>query len=160
MWKYTAINDYPNISLHDCHIVKVHIDLSDIVFEFNDKGFWIMENNSQNPFKKTLRTDKSEVRFRGIDVDSTRIYLFKTYHLFKKAVLTRRIELTLEQFAKKINNGEWEFEFVDELYAWSRAGFDGYVWFNKKPYEYECQIRLFFNEMIYSWNKICEDRPW
>ena len=36
----------------------------------------------------------------------------------------------------------------------------GYVWFKKKPYEYECQIRLFFNTMIYSWNKICEDRPW
>lgn len=160
MWKYTAENDYPNISLHDCRISNVLIDKNDIVFEFDDKGFWIVENNSQNPFNKTLRTDKSEIRFKDIYVDFTRIYYYKTYHLFKKAIFTKRIELTIEQFASKINNSNWKFEFVEELYAWSRAGFDGFVWFDKKPYEYECQIRLFFNTMIYSWNKICEDRPW
>lgn len=55
MWKYTAENDYPNISLHDCRISNVLIDNNDIVFEFDDNGFWILENNCQNPFKKTLR---------------------------------------------------------------------------------------------------------
>ncbi|MGF7143426.1 hypothetical protein HNQ56_001849 [Anaerotaenia torta] len=36
MWKYTAENDYPNISLHDCCISNVFIDNKDIVFEFDD----------------------------------------------------------------------------------------------------------------------------
>ena len=66
MWKYSEINAYPNIILHDCRIVKAWIENRDIVIEF-DNGFWILEDNKQNPFGKTLRTGKSEIRFINFD---------------------------------------------------------------------------------------------
>ena len=66
----------------------------------------------------------------------------------------------MEYFATQINNGRWQFEFVDELYAWHTAVFNGWLWFDKKPYHLECQLQLSFEDMIYSWNKIWEDRSW
>jgi hypothetical protein len=160
LWKYNVKNAYPNIILHDCRIIKAWIDNCDIVFEFDDSGFWICEDNKDNPFGKTLRTDKSEIRFTKYDADAVHIYIFKTFHLFGKSIFTKRIEVGLDKFIAQINCGNWQFECVDELYAWSRVGFNGYVWLRKRPYHYECQLNLFFDEMSYSWNKICEDKPW
>lgn len=160
MWKYNVKNAYPGIILHDCRIVKVWKDNCDIVLEFDNNGFWIVGDNKDNPFGKTLRTDKSEIRFANYEADDVQIYIFKTFHLFGKSILTKRIEVPLDKFITGINGGKWQFECVDELYAWNRACFKGYVWLGKRPYHYECQINLFFNEMVYSWNKICEDKPW
>lgn len=160
MWKYSAKNAYPGIILHDCRIIKVRIDGRDLVFEFDDSGFWVLEDNKQNPFGKTLRTDRSEVRFTNYDAASVQIYIFKRFYLFGKLILTKRVEVGLDEFALEINRGKWQYECVDELYAWRRACFNGYVWLDRRPYHYECQINLFFDEMLYSWNKICEDKPW
>lgn len=141
-------------------MTKVAVDNKDIIFEFDDNGFWVIENNKHNPFGKTLRTDKSELRFVNCDSDFTSIYIFKVFYLFRKPVLTNRIEISLEDLTSQINSGKWQFEFIDELYAWDKAEFNGWLWFGKKPYHMECQLQLSFEDMLYSWNKICEDKPW
>ena len=82
MWNYSVENDYPNIVLHDCRIVKVLIENKDLIFEFDDNGFWLTENNKLNSFRKTLRTDRAQVRFKNIDQDFTHIYVFKNICLF------------------------------------------------------------------------------
>lgn len=160
MWKYSSKNDYPNIILHDCHVTKISVENKDIILEFDDYGFWMIENNKHNPFGKTLRTDKSEIRFVNCQLDSISIYIFKVFHLFRKPVLTNRIEIPLENLMYQINSGKWRFEFIDEYYACNEALFNGWIRFDKKPYHMECQLQLLFEDMKYSWNRICEDKPW
>lgn len=84
MWKYSAKNDYPNIILHDCRMTKLFVENKDIIFEFDDNGFWIVGNKKHNQFEETLRTDKSEILFINCDFGFTSIYLFKVFHLFKR----------------------------------------------------------------------------
>ena len=160
LWNYSVENDYPNIVLHDCRIVKVLIENKDLIFEFDDNGFWLTENNKLNSFRKTLRTDRAQVRFKNIDQDFTHIYVFKNICLFKKSIFTIRKEISLEDFCSKINCGIWQFEIVDELYAYRNVVFNGGMFFNKKPYHRECQVQIFFETMTYLWNKICEDKAW
>ena len=163
MWKYTSENDYPNIILHDCYIVKATVEDNDLIIEFKEHdflhGFWINEINKQNPFGKTLRTDKALIRFVNFDFDS--IYIFKTICLFRRFIFTRRVEVSFEKFIENLNIGKWQFEFIDEFYAGNYGAlFNGWVYFNDGKSHYDCQIQLRFTKMVYSWNKICEDKPW
>ena len=158
MWKFSSENDYPNIILHDCKIIKVDIENNDLVFQFDNRGFWANSSNPHNSFGKILRTDESEVRFINCDVEG--LYLFKKFRLLRKPLLISRKELSLKEFASKINNGDWKFEFIVETYAWQEAIFIGSIHSKIKPYRYECQLHLSFETMIYSWNNIYEDRPW
>lgn len=158
MWKYSAINDYNNISLHDSSAVNASIENNDITLTFED-GFWILKTNNKNPYKKTLRTDQSQILFHKIGFSFSNIYLFKELEVFRKKIYTRRIKISFEEFCRKIDSGEWEFEFVDEAYGYNRAVFDGFVYTKNRHYSTECQITLSYKEMIYSWNEIREDRP-
>ena len=159
MWKFISENDYPNIFLHDCYIVKVTVEDDDLIIEFDEYGFWINETHKDNNFSKVLRTDKATIRFVDFDIDN--IYIFKYFCLFHRFVFTRRIEISFETFIKNLNSGKWKFEFIDEFYDGNYGAlFNGWVYFKHKPYHYDCQIQLRFKKMIYSWNKIYEDRTW
>ncbi|MCL2779815.1 MAG: hypothetical protein FWD73_17630 [Polyangiaceae bacterium] len=61
-WKYRAINDFASICLHDCWVTHIGEQGNAIIFGFSD-GFWIVETNVQNPYKRTLRTGKSKLAF-------------------------------------------------------------------------------------------------
>ncbi len=160
MWKYSTKNDYPIIILHDCCIENITIDGHNIVFDFDENGFWVSGNSKYNSDEKTLRTDKSEVQFTNCDFDFIRIYIYNTYRIFGKPFFTRRIELPLKKLSTLINSRKWQFEFIDELYAWHEAFFIGLLRSKSKPYHIECQIHFSYEDMLYCWNKVCEDRPW
>ena len=161
MWKFSSENSYPDIILHDGVVTKITLDNDDLVMEFNDGGFWIGQDNKQNPYKKTVRTEKSELRFTDFDIDD--IYIFKMYNLFKKFYHTSRVEVSLEKLISNVNSGKWTFEFLYEYYTSSRqreAIFKGCVNVVNKQKHYDCQIELDCSKMIYSWNKIDEDAIW
>lgn len=161
MWKFSSENDHHNIILHDCVVEKVTLDGDDLVMEFNDRGFWIGENNKQNQYGKMLRTDKSELRFTDFEIDE--IYIFKRYNLFRIFHHVSRVEISLEKFISNINSGKWTFEFLYEYYAGIEslgAIFDCWIDVINKEKHYDCQLKLGCSKMIYSWNKICEDTTW
>ena len=160
MCKYSSKNDYPNIILHDCKITKISKENNDLIFEFNDKGFWIGKDNKHNPYNKILRTGKSMIRFVEYEQEFTDNYIFKEYRLMGKTILTKRLEVSFDYIISQINAGKWQFEFIDEFYGWRKAEFDGYIWLNKKPYCMEAQLQLNFKEMLYFWDEIYEDRTW
>ena len=160
MWTYTSKNSYPDIILHDCTIERVRLEKQDIVFEFNDRGFWITEDNTQNPFKKTLRTGKAELRLTNIDLNSLTINVYNELRFAWRKLFTTKKKTSLADFAAKINSGKWAFEFVDEYYGYKCAMFCGYIHTNKKPYLIEMQMEISYEESQYSWNKIYEDRTW
>ncbi len=162
MWKFSSENDYPDIILHDCVVTKITLDGDDLVMEFDDYGFWIGENNKQNPFGNMLRTEKSELRFVDFDTWSN-IYIFKRYNLFRKFFHTSRIDLSLEKLISNVNSGKWTFEFIYEYYTSSTqalAIFNGCINVKNKRKNYDCQIESDCSKMVYSWNKIREDAPW
>jgi hypothetical protein len=153
-------NAYPNIILHDCIIEKVMIENEIITFEFDDSGFWIGADNPQNPYQKILRTDKAEVKFTDCDLDFSSVRVFKQKRFIRKTIFTTANNISLYDFASLINSGKYRFEFVDEYYASRSAMFGGYLRTERKPYHVECQLEMRYTDMIYSWNRICEDRPW
>ena len=160
MQEYTCENSYPNIILHDCTVEKVRLENRDVIFEFDNSGFWISKNHPQNPFGETLRTGKAELRLTNIDPDFLSLHIYYERRLAGKKLFTTRDEISLDDFAAKINSGEWTFEFVDEYYGYRRAMFGGYIHRNRKPYHIEMQIAVLYEHSRYSWNKIHEDRTW
>ena len=163
MWKFTSENDYNNIILHDCVVEKVTLEGNDLVIEFNDNGFWIGEKNNQNPYKKLLRTEKSELRFVDFDIDNIDIHIFKRYNFFRIFHHVSRVDISFEELISNINSGKWRFEFLYEYYAGVEtlgAIFDCWINVTNKQKSYDCQIKLGCSKMIYSWNKIDEDATW
>ena len=160
MQEYTCENSYPNIILHDCTVEKVRLENRDVIFEFDNSGFWISKNHPQNPFGETLRTGKAELRLTNIDPDFLSLHIYYERRLAWKKLFTTRDEISLDDFAAKINSGEWTFEFVDEYYGCRRAMFGGYIHRNSKPYHIQMQIEVLYEQSRYSWNKIYEDRTW
>ena len=160
MWKYTSNNSYPDIILHDCKIERIRLDRQDMVFEFDDYGFWIAEGNTQNPFNKLLRTGKAELRLTNIDLDFLSMSVYNDLRFVWRKLFTTKKEIALDDFAAKINSGIWTFEFKDEYYGYKCAMFCGCIHTNKMLYLMDMQIEIPYEESQYSWNKIYEDRPW
>ena len=160
MWEYTSKNSYPSITLHDCTVESVRLEKQDIVFMFDDGGFWISKEHPQNPFGESLRTGQAELRFTNVDPGFLSISVYHVWRFAGRRVFTTRRKLSFDDFAAKINSGMWAFEVVDEYYGYRRAMFCGYAHANKKPYFIEMQIEVYYEESQYRWNKIYEDRTW
>ena len=160
MWKYASKNSHPNINLHDCTVKGMRLEERDIVFAFDDQGFWVGKEHPQNPFGQSLRTGEAELRLMNVDADFTSISVYHKHSFAKREMFTTRRQLSLEDFVAKINSGMWTFEFVDEYYGYRRTMFCGYVHADKKPYLIETQIEVFYEESRYSWNEIFKDRTW
>ena len=160
MWEFSSKNSYPNIILHDCIMEKIRIENHDIVFEFDDSGFWVGKDHPQNQFGEILRTDKSEVRLTNIQFVFSSIHIHNELRFANKLLLTKRDEISFDDFATKLTSGKWMFEFVDEYYGYNSAMFSGYIGKKKKPYFTHAQIEIYYEESLYYWNKIYPDRTW
>lgn len=144
MWKFQAINDWDTISLHDCQVTCINEQDNNISLHFTD-GYWIIESNSQNPYKKTLSTNDSLLTFMNACCEKVKV---------------DNKQMTWEEFYSKINSSKWKFECITENYTNRKSTYEGWVWFNKKPYHLDCFLEFSYHDVIYNWNEICEDRPW
>lgn len=157
-WIFTAEDVYPKIFFHDCYVDEAYMEGQDLVLTFGEDGFWVGADYEQNPFKKLLRTDKSQVRFVHVDTEFAELSLFKTHRLFRRQLWETRIHISLDDWVACIGRGRWQFEFVEELCAWRECFFSG-VMHGKRKYD-EWQMHLRYEKIQYFWNRICEDRPW
>jgi len=154
---YLATNDNRNISLLDCAVDDISQENEDVIFEFNN-GFWILENHEQNQYKETLCTCKSQLRFTNVNLENSDIYMFKQIRLFGLRVSTVRIKIKFPIFCARINRGDWQFIFKDEVYDDIRAIFDGFIYSKPKQCYRKCQIVLENEGTVYSWSEICPDK--
>ena len=159
MWNYTCEKGYPDITLHDCTVCKAQLKKGDLTLEFDDNGFWIGKNHSQNPFGQVLRTGKAQIKFTNIDPDFSSVHIHKKPFFGGKKSTVRK-EVPLCDFIKKLNGGKWTFEVVDEYQKYRSVMYCGCVKKAKKPYFTDMQIEIFYENRQYFWDKIYEDRPW
>jgi len=162
MWKHISKGTQKQIILHDCFLNKVRFENNDLVFEFDDSGFWVCPSHPNNPYETAYGAGKSELRLTNVDLCSDLI-LFNKFRflsgLFNKA-LHSRTEVSLQTFASKINIGEWKYEFVDEYYSNNGVMFCGYIYPVKNSNSIYTQMEILFDENIYYWNDIDMNRPW
>lgn len=161
MWKYSEINAYDSISLHDCRTGDIVIAGNDLVVNFPD-GFWITPVSKHIVHDRPLKTGPSQLCFRGFDRDSliNSIELYKTTYFLRKPLLCRRIQPNAADFLKLINDGKHELEFLYEFHNSFSALYKCWVWKKNRGMEAECQLELTAKSIEYSWNEIREDREW
>jgi hypothetical protein len=158
LWNYTSKNDWENMSLHDCRIMKISILDTDTVFEFNDNGFWITETNNQNPYKRTLRTEKSQLTLTNCHCITLKIT--ERQWLLSKFLRNKKVHIPWLDLCSKINANEYQFEFINEIHQKGLVRYEGILHSNNEPYSLNCQLKFRFDEMVYGWNKIDENKPW
>ena len=161
MWKYTQVNAYDSISLHDCRTDDIKIIGNDLILNFPD-GFWITPVSKYNDHNSPLKTGPSQLRFIGFGPDSVidSIDLYKTTYLFRKPILCRRIQPEISDFIKLINDGKRELEFHSEYHDFISTLYKCWIWKKNHGMEAECQIELTAKSIEYSWNEILKDREW
>jgi len=84
--------------------------------------------------------------------------MFKPIRISGIRISTVRIKIKFPIFCGRINRGDWQFVFKDEVYDDIRAVFDGYIYSKLKKRYMKCQIVLENESTVYSWNQISEDR--
>ena len=164
MWKYTATNAYPSISLHDCRSNDIQIDGRDLIINFPD-GFWITPVSSYIDHDRPLKTGPAQLCIRGFlenfEFDSIDVY--KTTHIFGKPVLCRRLQPEDSAFLKLFQKGKYELEFITEYHKGYMPILSLYqcmIWYKKFRKWYECQFEMTAESMEYRWNEILQDREW
>ena len=164
MHNYTSEIGYPDIILHDCIVEHVQFSGTDIVLELDNNGFWIAADNPLNHYKKLLRTDKSEILFKDVDLDFSCAAVHTSLHslwrpaeLFKTSI---RHEISIARFASMVNRKKLRLEIVDEYYTGNSSILCGYSHTNNFPFV-KLQLELYnTGGILYSWNKIYENHPW
>lgn len=161
MWKYSEIDAYKSISLHDCKTDDIKIEGNELVINFPD-GFWITPLSPHNNYDTPVKTGPSQLRFHGFPVDLVidSVDLFKTTYLFHKPVVCRRIQMEAPDFLKLINDGKHELEFISEYHAPVSVLYQCWIWKKDRGMEAECQLELMAKNIEYLWNEIHHDRKW
>lgn len=149
MPNYSESNDCRNFSLCDCTVNDISQENDDVIFEFIN-GFRLLEHSGQN---QPVYTGKSTLRFTHVNLEASEIYMFKPIRLFGIRVSTVRIKIKFPIFCARINRGDWEYVFMDEVYDDFRAVFDGYIYSNLKKHYRKCQIVLENEGTVYSLNE-------
>ena len=151
---YTHIDtDDSVLSLHDCYANRIQFENSILSFYFQD-GFWVSPSHRANNSGKTVRTDFSQVDYHVHDDVS--IYVFRK-NIFGKTI---RIEWTLEELVRLINNNTFRLEFLYQYKRYNEVLLKCWLHFDKAPYYYECQIEIPTFEVVYRWNNLCYDKTW
>ena len=65
MWKYTELDAYDTISLHDCKANSITMDGSNLIFDFPD-GFWITPASSYIDRDCPIKTGPAQLCIHGI----------------------------------------------------------------------------------------------
>lgn len=150
-------NDDSYISLHDCYATKIYFNDNVLSFCF-DNGFWIIPEHEFSDVEETVRTDKSRVDFHLEDssLEDILIYIYRN-SIFGK---TLRKELPLDKLISLINEKNYRLEFIYQYKSYNELLFECWLWFDKKPYHYECQLKIPTRKAIYCWNNLCKDKKW
>ena len=150
-------NDDSYISLHDCYANKIYFNDNVLSFRF-DNGFWIIPEHEFSDVEETVRTDKSRVNFHLEDssLEDVSIYIYRN-SIFGK---TLREELPLDKLISLINEKNYRLEFIYQYKSYNDLLFECWLWFDKKPYHYECQLKIPTSKAIYCWNNLCKDKKW
>ncbi len=152
---YSDTNQKHDISLHDCFADAVTLQRNILTFHFSE-GFYLRETQAQKPFQELAHTGESEMRIQLLytnpDVNIT-IYLIN-----EEYEGTYRYEISLEEFMKRIRQGE-QLEF---LYAYQGMDTDDILFrcelhFDKHPYRRECILIISAKEISYHWNEIFQE---
>lgn len=156
MYKHQESNDC-HISLHDCRAGKMNFEQSILSFVFPE-GFWVTEQHSENKSGNIVRTDLSQVDFQMIDEEicGVEIYIFKK----SKSGKVIREDWEPENFINAVNSGDFEVEFITQYKSFQSYLFKCWIWFEKAPYHYECEIILHAEKSIYRWNQLRYDCVW
>lgn len=161
MWKYTEVNAYDSISLHDCRTDDIKVEGNDLIINFPD-GFWITPVSKHIDHIRPLKTGPSQLCFVGFEnvdpIDS--VDLYKTTYLFRKPVFCRRIRLEPADFLTLINDGKHELEFLYEYHAPYSVLYKCCLWRKGSGYLCDCQIELTAKSIAYRWNEIHPDKEW
>lgn len=152
---YSDTNQNHDIILHDCFADKIILQKNTLIFQFSE-GFYLKASHEQNPFSALAYTGEAEMRmelfYANPDVNVT-IYLIK-----EEYDGTHRTEIPLEEFMKRIRQGE-KLEF---LYAYQGLDTDDMLFrcelhFDKHPYRRECILIISAKEISYHWNELFQE---
>ena len=142
MYRYKVVND-EYVGLHDCRANKMAWNADVLSFYIPD-GIWVWKTG------ETIKTKEAKVDFEIIDkeIDGVDIYLFKKNRSGKVV----REEWELNNFINAVNNGTFKLEFVYKYQGYQSVLYKCYVWFDRTPYHYECEMILHTEKMICRWN--------
>lgn len=156
MYNYQKLNDC-YISLHDCRADKMNYKNGTLSFIFPE-GFWVTAQHSENKSDDIVRTDLSQVDFQIIneEIDGVQIYIFRK-NANGKVV---REDWEPENFINAVNSGDFEVEFITQYRSFQSILYKCWVWFDKKPYHYECEIILHTENVTFSWNQLRYNCIW
>ena len=161
MWKYSELNVFDSISLHDCRTEHMELDGNDLVIHFPD-GFWITPASTYVNHDTPLKTGPAQVRIQSLGpfpaLDSVDIY--RPIRFFGKELLCRRLRPDAEEFLKLINTPGVELEFISEYRNGVAALYECWIWQNGYGMFAECQIHTVYTNIEYCWNEIRADREW
>ena len=142
MYKHIVRED-GKVGLHDCRTNHISYENHILSFEFPD-GFYIL--NKPEPD----RSGNAKMECHIIDEDMDGISIF----IYKKNSLGKVIrEDWTDNFISVVNDGTFEYEFVTVYRSYQHMLFKGYVWFDKKTYNMECEIELHTDCISYLWNE-------
>ncbi len=141
MYKY--IEEKEEIGLHDCRCNHMSYENQVLSFDFPD-GFYLLDKPEPE------RTGKAKMKCHIMDeeIDGISVYIYKKTS-FGKVIR----EDWSDNFIAAVNDGAFEFEFVTVFRSFQRVLFKGYVWFDREPYHWECEIELHTDEISYMWNE-------
>ncbi|MDO5559862.1 MAG: hypothetical protein Q4F95_09725 [Oscillospiraceae bacterium] len=156
MYEHCDLND-SCISLHDCHAEKMNYENGILSFVFPD-GFWITDKHPCNKSDNCVRTSSSQVDFQILDeeTDSIEIYVFRKNRSSKLI----REDREPDNFISAVNSGDLRLEFIKQYKSFQSFLFKCWVWFEKPPYHYECEVILHSEKAVYKWNQLRYDRVW
>lgn len=159
MWKYTELDAYNTISLHDCKAATITFGGSDLIFDFPD-GFWLTPVSSHNDHALPIKTGPAQLCLRVISEDAPfdAIDLYKTVRIFGKDVFCRRLQPDHSMFLKLFQTGKYDLEFISEYHAPKSSLYQCCIWKRNSGVYADCQLELTFESIEYRWNEIRYDR--
>jgi hypothetical protein len=161
MWKYTEINAYNTISLHDCKASVITMEGSDLIFDFPD-GFWITPLSSHSDHDCPIKTGPAQLCIHGIfeEAPFDTIDIYKTIHILGKPVFCRRLQPEYPTFLKMFQTGKYDLEFITEYHTDITSLYQCWIWKKDSGVYAECQFELTAKSIEYRWNEIRYEREW
>ena len=161
MWKYTELDAYNTISLHDCKATSITMEDSNLIFDFPD-GFWITPASSYIDRDRRIKTGPAQLCIHGFfeEAPFDAIDIYKTVRIFGKPVLCRRLQPDDPIFLKMLQTGKYELEFITEYHAAISSLYQCWIWKKNSGVYAECQFELAAKSIEYRWNEIRYDREW
>lgn len=156
MWKYSELDAYKTIGLHDCKSDFIKNEEGDLIFDF-PAGFKLCPGNKHNKYNFPVMTGQAQLCFHGLydEMEFDSIYLYKKVRLFRKIIFCRRKQIETKAFLKFFEQGKYDLEFLTEWHAPVSSLYKCMIY--KKGSERtttECEIEITAGNIEYRWNEI------